>query len=198
MSRAPNLEAREKIVKAAYGLMYDRGFKDVSMDDVAVAAGMKKANLFHYYPTKEALGLAVFDFASTQMRAKVEEHFAKGEDPIRQVEGMFTEGAEGMEASCCRGGCFVGNLASELSDHFEKMRLRVSGHIKEWTGQLAGALEKARQRGYFRKDMKPQESAEAILSLFEGATLISKANKETKPMENAKDMAVSYLKAYKK
>lgn len=197
MSRAPNLEARERIVKAAYGLMYEHGFKDVSMDDVAAAAGLKKANLFHYYPTKEALGLAVFDHASAQMRARVEAQLSKEEDPIRLVEGMFSQGARGMEESCCRGGCFVGNLASELSDHYEKMRLRVSAHIKEWTGQLAAALERARARGQLRKEMKCRESAEAILSLFEGATLLSKANKETKPMENAKGMAVAYLKAYK-
>lgn len=198
MSRAPNLEARENIVKAAFGLMYARGFKDVSMDEVAVAAGIKKANLFHYYPTKEALGLAVFDFASASMRSKVEERFSKGEDPIRLVEGMFNEVAEGMEAGGCRGGCFVGNLAQELSDNYEKMRLRISGHLKDWTGQLAASLEKARARGYFKKEMKCRESAEAILSLFEGATMFCKANKETKPIENAKDMAVSYLKAYKR
>ncbi|MDE2291542.1 MAG: TetR/AcrR family transcriptional regulator [Elusimicrobia bacterium] len=198
MSRQPNLEARERIVKAAYGLMYARGFQDVSMEDVAAAAGLKKANLFHYYPTKEALGLAVFDYASTQMRAKMEESLRTEEDPIRLVEGMFSEGAEGMEASRCRGGCFIGNLAQELSDHYEKMRVRVSGHIKDWTGQLAAALERARARGQFRKDMKCRESAEAILSLFEGATLLSKANKETEPMENAKGMAVAYLKGFKK
>lgn len=197
MSRAPNLEAREKIVKAAYGLMYARGFKDVSMDQVAEAAGLKKANLFHYYPTKEALGLAVFDHASAEMRAKVEERFSKENDPIRSVEGMFTEVADGMEASCCRGGCFAGNLAQELSDHFEKMRVKVSSFLKDWTAQLAGSLERGRERGYFRKDMKCKESAEAIVSLFEGATLVCKANKETKPLSNAKDMAVSYLKGYK-
>lgn len=198
MSRQPNTEAREKIVAAAFKLMYDRGFNDVSMDDVASAAGLKKANLFHYYPTKEALGLAVFDYASARMRAQVEQRFSKGEDPIRLVEGMFSEVADGMEANACRGGCFVGNLAQELSDHYEKMRLRISGHIKEWTSQLASALERSREKGYFRKDMKCRESAEAILSLFEGATLMCKANKDTQPFDSAKVMAVSYLKGYKK
>ncbi|MBI4423574.1 MAG: TetR/AcrR family transcriptional regulator [Elusimicrobia bacterium] len=198
MSRPQNVEARERILKAAFGLMYARGFKSVSMDDVAEAAGMKKANLFHYYPTKESLGLAVFDFASSQMREKLAARFAQGDDPIELVESMFSEVAEGMEASCCRGGCFIGNLAQELSDHFEKMRVKVSSHLKDWTAQLAGSLEKARVRGYFRKDMKCRESAEAILSLFEGATLFCKANKEVKPLENAREMAVSYLKGYKK
>lgn len=198
MSRTPNLEAREKILKAAFGLMYERGFKDVSMDDVAAAAGLKKANLFHYYPTKETLGLAVFDFASAKMRAQVSLQFAQGGDPIKLVEGMFTDVAKGMETSRCRGGCFIGNLAQELSDHYEKMRVKVSVYLKDWTATVARALECGREDGYFRKDMRSKESAEAIVSLFEGATLVSKANKETRPLETAKDMAVSYLKGFKK
>ncbi|MBI3549431.1 MAG: TetR family transcriptional regulator C-terminal domain-containing protein [Elusimicrobia bacterium] len=197
MSRTPNLEARERILSAAFTLMHARGFNDVSMDDVAAGAGLKKANLFHYYPTKEALGLAVFDYAAAKMRAGMEERFSKGEDPIRLVEGMFSDVAEGMEANSCKGGCFVGNLAQELSDHYEKIRLRVSAHLKDWTNLLAGALERGRAKGYFRKEMKCCESAEAILSLFEGATLVSKANKETQPLDNARKMAVRYLKAYK-
>ena len=63
MSRRPNIELREKILCSAHRLIYKSGFKGVSMEDIAEAAGIKKANLFHYYPTKEALGLAVFDFA---------------------------------------------------------------------------------------------------------------------------------------
>lgn len=198
MSRAPNLEAREKILKAAFGLMYARGFTDVSMDDVAAAAGMKKANLFHYYRTKETLGLAVFDYASAQMRTQVEEQFSQGGDPIRLVEGMFTDVAKGMETSYCRGGCFIGNLAQELSDHYEKMRVKVSAYLKDWTATVARTLECGREEGYFRKDMQSKESAEAIVSLFEGATLVSKANRNTKPLENAKNMAVSYLQGFKK
>jgi TetR/AcrR family transcriptional regulator, transcriptional repressor for nem operon len=197
MSRTPNLEAREKILKAAFGLMYERGFADVSMDDVASAAGLKKANLFHYYPTKEALGLAVFDYASSTMRAQVERQFAKGGDPIKLVEGMFTDVAKGMEERCCRSGCFIGNLAQELSDHYEKMRVKVSAYLKDWTATVAKSLECGKESGYFRKDIKPKESAEAIVSLFEGATLVSKANKETRPLENAKAMAVGYLKGFK-
>ena len=195
MSRTPNFEARENILKAAFALIHERGFKGVSMDDIASASGIKKANLFHYYPSKEALGLAVFDRASSKMREKVEGQFAKGKDPIRLVEAMFSEV---MGADDRRNGCFMGKLAHELGDRYESLRLKVAEHFRCWEDQLAAVLEDGRCCGYFRKDLKPKESAEAILSLFEGATLFCKTTRETKPLANAKDMAVGYLKGFKK
>jgi TetR/AcrR family transcriptional repressor of nem operon len=197
MSRRPNTEARERILTAAFGLLGERGFNAISMDDVASAAGLKKANLFHYFPTKEALGLAVFDYAAARMRADMSAQLAAGKDPIKTVDGMFSALAKGMTAKECKGGCPIGNLALELSDQYEKIRQRISAHLREWTADVACCLEKGKTDGYFRKELKPRQSAEAILSLFEGATLFCKAKKEVEPLENARDMAVTYLKGYK-
>lgn len=198
MSRQPNLEARARILKAAFALLRERGFNAISMDDVARAAEIKKANLFHYFPTKEALGLAVFEHAAAQMRLELETQLAGERDPIRMVDGMFTTLAQGMTRRRCRGGCPVGNLALELSDQYEKIRQRISAYLQEWTGKLTARLEQARDEGYFRKDLRPRQSAEAILSLFEGATLFCKANKEIQPAQSARDMAVIYLRGFKR
>ena len=59
-----NVGARQRILEAARKLFHERGLRGVSMEDVAGAAGIKKANLFHYYPTKESLELAVLDQAA--------------------------------------------------------------------------------------------------------------------------------------
>ena len=198
MSRKPNVEARENILKAALSLLGHRGFNAVSMDDVARAARIKKANLFHYFPPKEALGLAVFDHAATRVRDEVRAQLGQGHDPIRQVSAMFSALEKSMGQRRCRGGCPIGNMAMELSDQCEKIRRRISACLQEWAGDIAQSLERGRADGYFRRELRPKQSAEAILSLFEGATLFCKAKKDVAPLENARDMAVEYLRGYKR
>lgn len=193
MSRRPNLEIREKILCAAYKLMYTDGFKGVSMDDVAQASGVKKANLFHYYPTKESLGLAVFDHAVAGFQSKLATRIAGAEDPLCMVRSLFDQAAEGMRERCCAGGCFVGNMAQELSDYNEPMRQRVAQHLRAWAAQLGAFLADYKARGFFRSDFNPQETAQAIIALFEGAMLVSKAHRETVPLESAKALAIGYL-----
>ena len=56
------------------------------MDAVASAAGMKKANLFHYYPTKESLELAVLDHAAQGMNERIAHLARHAYDPVGAVQ----------------------------------------------------------------------------------------------------------------
>jgi TetR/AcrR family transcriptional repressor of nem operon len=198
MTRKINVEARRHILDVARELFLERGLKGVSMDDVASAAGLKKANLFHYYPSKECLELAVLDLAAGEMREQVQEQLsAKGRDPVGAVASMFEQAGRGMRERRCRGGCFLGNLAQEASDHNETIRVRVSEFLRYWTDQLAGFLDRARASGYFRPELEPRPAAEAILALFEGALLFSKASRRPDPVESSKRMAVAYLEGFR-
>ena len=198
MTRKLNLEARRHILEVARELFLERGLKGVSMDDVAGAAGIKKANLFHYYPSKECLELAVLDLAAGEMREQVQEQLsAKGRDPVGAVASMFEQAGRGMRERRCRGGCFLGNVAQEASDLNETIRVRVSEFLCYWTDQLAGFLDRGRASGYFRPELEPRTAAEAILALFEGALLFSKASRRADPLESSKRMAVAYLEGFR-
>ncbi|MGD9619977.1 MAG: mycofactocin system transcriptional regulator [Mycolicibacterium sp.] len=59
----------EHISDVAIDLFMDRGFEDVSVDDVAVAAGIARRTLFRYYPSKNALPWGDFDAHLDRMRA---------------------------------------------------------------------------------------------------------------------------------
>ena len=197
MSRARNVEARERILAAAHKLFYKNGFRGTSMEDVALRAGIKKPNLFHYYSTKEVLALAVFDHAAAGMKLRVAAQFDGQEDPIRSVACMFDDAGRRLRRSGCSGGCFFGNIAQEVSDQSEPMRTRLALHLRYWADQLAAVLERARRSGYFRPGFRADTTAEAILSLFEGALLYSKASRRVRAVESAKQMATGYLEAYR-
>jgi TetR/AcrR family transcriptional repressor of nem operon len=185
------------MLEAAHTLIYERGFKGVSMDAIADAAKVKKPTLFHYFPTKESLGLAVFEHATKGFA----ERWAKrleGRDPIAVVERMFDDCREGMEECACCGGCFVGNLAQELSDHSERIRRQVAKHLEAWQAQLAAYFASLKDSGWFARSFDPEAGAQAVLALFEGALLFAKATRRTETIDNAKKMAIRYLEGCKR
>lgn len=53
--------SRHQITDAAIALFADRGFEEVSVDDVAEAAGIARRTLFRYYPSKNAIPWGDFD-----------------------------------------------------------------------------------------------------------------------------------------
>lgn len=59
-------QTRQRIAEVALGLFAERGFEDVTVNEIAEAAEVAKATLFTYFPTKESLvmpGVAGDDLA---------------------------------------------------------------------------------------------------------------------------------------
>jgi TetR/AcrR family transcriptional regulator, transcriptional repressor for nem operon len=198
MARPTNVEALERMLEAAHKLIYERGFKGVSMDTIAEAAKVKKPTLFHYFPTKESLGLAVFEHATQGFHERWASRLSAEHDPISAVERMFDDTREGMEQCACAGGCFVGNLAQELSDHSERIRRKVAEHLQAWQAQFTDYFAACKAAGWFSKDFEPEVGAQSVLSLYEGALLFAKATRRPDALDNAKKMAVGYLAAFRK
>ena len=46
---------REELLEVATTLFIERGFSATSMNDISVRAGMRKASLYHHFPSKETL-----------------------------------------------------------------------------------------------------------------------------------------------
>src|SRR5207245_10219641 len=125
MTRKLNVEARRRMLEAAHDLFLERGLKGASMEEVASAAGIKKANLFHYYPSKECLELAVLEQAAGEMKEQVEAQLSpKVRDPVRAVASMFEQAGRGMRERRCRGGWFLGIRAQQARQHNDATRLR--------------------------------------------------------------------------
>lgn len=197
MTRRPNTVARERILRTAYELFAGGGFEAVSMDRVAEKAGLKKANLFHYYPTKEALGVAVIDEAARRQGAGVRELFRDDEqDPVTAVRGLFERGTAGMREDCGRG-CFIGKMSQELDERNAKMRRKLAQCLADWRTELARFLGAWKKKGYFRAGFRPEEAADGVLALYEGSLLLAKATGDAETVEHARRTATAALTAWK-
>lgn len=58
------LNTREKILRAALLLFLEKGFKNVSYRDLVQQTDLSKGAIYHYFASKEALLVAVFDMFS--------------------------------------------------------------------------------------------------------------------------------------
>ncbi|MEV5970929.1 TetR/AcrR family transcriptional regulator [Streptomyces sp. NPDC051921] len=61
MARARSEERRTEIVRAALEVIAERGYRGASLGAVAERVGLTQQGLLHYFPTKEALLVAVLE-----------------------------------------------------------------------------------------------------------------------------------------
>ena len=93
MPRPANPEARDKILDVAFDLFHRKGYKSVSMEKIAAGAGVKKSNLFYYYPSKEKLGVAVIDHRIKPNVGMDDCWKEAGLDPLDEVAKIFKASA---------------------------------------------------------------------------------------------------------
>src|SRR5262245_39197735 len=60
---------RQSLILAAFHSIAEKGFEGLRVRDVAAQVGINPATLHHYFPTKEALILAVVEHATQQLAA---------------------------------------------------------------------------------------------------------------------------------
>ncbi len=178
MARKVNPELRRKILEQAEHLIHLKGYHCTSLEDIAERCGMTKANLFHHFESKEELGLAVLDYKMESYKCDCLGPMSSAPDPIRAVSRTFSDTARFMRGNGCKAGCFVGNIALEMSDINERFRERAGRFFEQWTACLEKKLRAARAEGYFGPTLKPRAAAEAVLALFEGAIMLARTRRD--------------------
>ena len=197
MGRRPDVESRENILKEAEHVLHLKGFSGASMEEIAEACGTTKANLFHHYGTKADLALAVLDYKIAEFQERRVRPLCAKSDPEQAVEDMFREAARFFGDIGCKAGCFVGNIALEMSDRDEAFRARVGRFFAEWSGAMAECLERCKASGYFAPSLDSRAAADALVALYEGAIMLARSRRDAEVFTRVGRVARSILEQHK-
>jgi TetR/AcrR family transcriptional regulator, transcriptional repressor for nem operon len=189
---------REAIVSAALRLMHVHGYHATSLDDVLRESGIGKGNFYYHFRSKEELGYAILEqIVSVFVEQTLEPCFSDPADPpLGQIRCFLDRIVQAQRDRQCRGGCAMGNLASELSDVHEGFRKRLASVFTTWHARLAEALTEAKRRGQVGNMCDPDASARFVVASLEGAILLTKLSKEIGVMEQCVAELKRYLAAY--
>jgi TetR/AcrR family transcriptional regulator, transcriptional repressor for nem operon len=189
---------REAILSAAMRLMHVHGYHATSLDDVLRESGVGKGNFYYQFRSKEDLGYAILDQLVTGfVERTLEPCFADpGTPPLSQIRCFLDRIVQAQRDRQCRGGCAMGNLASELSDVHEGFRKRLASVFTTWHERLAATLTEAKRRGHVTEGCDPESSARFLVASLEGAILLAKVSKDIEVMEQCVRELKRYLTAY--
>lgn len=168
---------RRRILDVAAERFQSRGYHATSMHEIMQLAGVPGGSVYHYFPTKKSLGLAVID---EDVAASVEQTWMQ---PVREApsarEGIarvFQGVADQIERDG-RGvtGCPVNNLTLELALTDPDFQSSLRGIFEAWTAVIADRIRADLKSGIL-SGVDPDETAVAIVANFSGAMALAKAS----------------------
>jgi TetR/AcrR family transcriptional repressor of nem operon len=133
---AGRLDTREKLVRSAERLMLRDGYSATRVDEVIRKARLSKGSFYHFFDSKEALGLAALEhYYADRVGRLAAGPYATEPDPLRRAHG-FLKHASDVAADLWSTGCLLANLAADAAGSSRV----ISNALRKQTSELRALL----------------------------------------------------------
>ena len=188
-------ETRERILVAGARLFHERGVSATSVDDVLAVAAAGKGQFYRYFPSKDALVSAVIDHQLDRHLVWQRDRLTRLDD-WKGLEEYLRELAAGHRARGLVGGCPLGSLALELTDHDDRLRSRLAAALGEWQDSLAVGFARLADRGLLSREVSPDQLAATTLAVIQGAYLLGTVHRDGELMVATLMQELAHLRSY--
>ena len=184
-------DTRERLLEAARLLFLRQGYGATGIAQILKEAGARSGSLYHFFPTKEDLLLAVLErYQELLCPAVIQPVIERVSDPIERVFGVLDGYRRLLLESEYRWGCPIGNLALEIGQSHPAARRLIGANFTAWRGYVQQWLEDA--SGRLPESADAEQLALFVLTTMEGAVMLARTYHSIEPY----DTAVCQLRDY--
>lgn len=174
---------RERLLNETERLVRRRGFSRTSVSSLIEAAGVKKGALYHHFPGKDDLGLAVLARDRDGFLAFLDANLDPAM-PLESLDRFFAAALAKHRDTGFVGGCLWGNTALEMSDSDTPYVDMVKRVFEYWITKIECVISSGQEAGQIRTDLPAAHLANLIVSGIEGGIMLSRLTKQEGPLKN--------------
>jgi TetR/AcrR family transcriptional regulator, transcriptional repressor for nem operon len=172
------MDTRNKILNAMFADVHKNGFQGLRADKVIKEMEVTKGAMYHYFPSKDAIGLAIIEeLIEPNYLVFYKDLDIFDGNPIDMLHFHLNDLMRMATEENISLGCPLNNLVQEMSPLNEDFRLKLKRIVDEMTISIAKALEKGQRKNYVKEDMNAQAIADFYISSIEGAYGIAKVQR---------------------
>ena len=137
--RLPRAEREQQLLDVAHRLFSERGFHAVSMDEVAIAAGVTKPVLYDHFGSKDGLIVACIRQAGQALAEEIGRAIVGAEEPSALLEAGFRGFFAFVESYGTSWFMLLGesSLGRDAADEVEAIRREQASFV---AGRLAASI----------------------------------------------------------
>lgn len=162
-------QTRAALLEAAFKEIYENGYQAASLERILANTNLTKGALYHHFPNKHALGIAVIrEVITEQVIAEHAGPLTDTDDPIPVLLAHLDRCSDESASGDLEHGCPLHNLVQEMSPLDEDFRRHLQEIQFTWQRILSEALARGQANGNVRKDLDRDEVALFLVAAVEG------------------------------
>jgi len=181
----------DRLVFAAMKLFLEKGYGSTSVQDILREAKANAGSLYHAFPTKQDVLLAVLGLYRDGLGPMLLQPAWEGvTDPIERIFALLAQYRRALEITDCSYGCPIGSLALELHEPDPPVRELLATNFDGWVDAVKGCLDQASDR--LPKGTDTRDLGQFILTVMEGGMMQARTHRSLE----AFDASVKGLRDY--
>ncbi len=182
---------RDRLVQASAALLQRQGLTGTGIKQILAEAHAPFSSLYHYFPGgKDELAMAAIRDSGARYRVLVETIWDDAPDVMSSVSAVFDGAARTLEETSFAVACPIATVALEVASTNEALRSATSEVFTSWIEACTARLEAANIPGEEARLL-----ALTLISLLEGAFMLSQAMKSIEPIRAAGASATAVLRS---
>jgi TetR/AcrR family transcriptional repressor of nem operon len=172
----PKPPTAERLVRSAMRLFSVKGYGSTSVSDILHEAGANSGSLYHAFPTKQDLLLAVLQTYRDGIWPMLLDPAWQGiDDPIERIFALLAGYRKALTSTDCTFGCPIGSLALEIHEPDPPVREMLAANFDAWVAAIEGCLDQAQDRLPVGTDT--HALAQFVLTVMEGGVMQSRTHR---------------------
>ncbi|HXS08074.1 MAG TPA: TetR/AcrR family transcriptional regulator [Rhizomicrobium sp.] len=181
----------DRLVFAAMKLFLEKGYGSTSVQDILREAKANAGSLYHAFPTKQDVLLAVLGLYREGIGPMLLAPAWEGvEDPIERIFALLAQYRRALQITDCTYGCPIGSLALELHEPDPPVRELLATNFDGWVEAVKDCLDQAGAR--LPRGTDTRALGQFILTVMEGGVMQSRTYRTL----DAFDASVAGLRDY--
>lgn len=174
-AKQPDL-TRDKLLQSAFCEIHRQGFQAASIANILQDTGLTKGALYHHFPTKRALGLAVIDeVIKGRLEGLLFKRLRESERPVETLLDIIATIDKKVPSDFVMLGCPLNNLIQEMSALDAIFQEQLNGVLGIWQKTVEDSLKRGQKQGEIRADVDYKAAALFIVSAWEGCIGVAKS-----------------------
>ena len=187
---------RDKLLQAAFNEIHLHGFQAASIANILRDTGLTKGALYHHFPTKQELGLAVIkEVVNDQLDLMIFQRIRESKRPVQTLLQIIDESRNQTQMEAISLGCPLNNLMQEMSPLDKNFQICLNGILSIWQSAVEDALRSEKNAGGIRSDVDCHAAALFIVSAWEGCIGIAKSQQSLKNFSLCMKQLHSYVRS---
>lgn len=180
---------KARLAESMLELIQTSGYSGTGLNAVIEHAAAPKGSIYFHFPDgKEGLGVAAVDLAATQFQALIAEAAASAGGAAQAARAAIEALATIVSESDYRLGCPVSVVTLEMGAESERLRQACASAFESWIAPTTALLV---SEGI---DVDSARAlATVVVSTIEGAVIVSRATRSTRPLIAAADVVAELI-----